>query len=756
MAQQAQIEQALAAHERIRKSTDLPLWYGIKGKDTITAHDWLERFETASLIANWVPAPAAGQQPNYARKCQEFFMLLRAEAVTWYRALGELGQFDYTNWPLLREKFLTTFAPRYTSRTACLSFSDLAQRSGEGVVSFFLRVSRAHHLLKETRPATMFDVRDPPQAPNVDIADLAARQAAVNAAIAQAQARSKLEGINDMSQYFAQQLFQAGLNEDMRIKILERNFNNVMDAYEAALSLETIIQDKRGTKPLVTSVQDEQPDEEGETENVIEDEDDEEMLSYVNSLRRSQGKPPIKFSRNGKFKSKLSVTCRYCKKKGHFQKECMKRKRENGTMLDAQGKPYKVTQVEDDDESEYHSTKDEEDEDSNAIQAISNFYGINSISQERADWLDEVGDGREDYEVRSDEESEDENAWPNFTQGLMNYLSDRLEEDDQEITDEDRERMELRDFLLQPDVPPTYDDDRDMFQTIGGERSTAVDEWETSRPPTPAIYRYVHLYSSNPEVDSVEYRYNILTEYSCICMFPECYRDRTWTVTNKPALSGIPFVPETDECFCGLERLFQLPTSDEVTEEDWHLAYLFGEEEYPSYEKWLQEVTGPNTETNWNKRFSRCMARQEPHMRTILRGIYVTSRKPVNYWENFLRTNLGLPLIPKPYQPDFGQKRYICPTHLLEQEEDWYIDYLFGEGLYPPIRKWTEEMKRKTWPKRMWDTRNWINHHMHLLTSKNRAAIRQYRLSPPKQLETAYNPPRDNTVDSEDEDWLNW
>ena len=32
--------------------------------------------------------------------------------------------------------------------------------------------------------------------------------------------------------------------------------------------------------------------------------------------------------------------CRYCKKTGHMQKECRKRIKENGQMINAQGKPY--------------------------------------------------------------------------------------------------------------------------------------------------------------------------------------------------------------------------------------------------------------------------------------------------------------------------------------------------------------------------------------------------------------------------------
>ncbi len=35
-----------------------------------------------------------------------------------------------------------------------------------------------------------------------------------------------------------------------------------------------------------------------------------------------------------------NIICRYCNKKGHLQKECFSRQRNNAPMVDAVGKPY--------------------------------------------------------------------------------------------------------------------------------------------------------------------------------------------------------------------------------------------------------------------------------------------------------------------------------------------------------------------------------------------------------------------------------
>ena len=402
MAQAQEIQQALAAHERIRKSTDLPLFYGNKEKDVIDPHDFLDRFETAAQIANWVPVPAQGQAPNTARKCQEFYMLLRHDAVSWWVGLEDMPDCDRTVWDNVKREFVTTYAPRYTARTACMSLGDLVQKHGESVAAFYLRVSKAYRLLKRTRPDAMFQVVAP--LPNLDV-DLAPR----NAAATQYATDVILEGIDKMGRYMMQQIFTAGLLEDIRIKTMEaENVDSWATAYRKALSVETILKDKRGSKPLVSAIRD--TDENREEEDPEIEEDEEELLADINAIRRTRGKKPIRFApRNSKgsfHKKTASITCRYCKKNGHFQRKCMKRKRENGAMVDQFGKPFKIAQVEDEEEETYEEDQEEEDQQVASItSALSGFYGINSITEvgdseeeeqnvllERAEWLEDIGE----------------------------------------------------------------------------------------------------------------------------------------------------------------------------------------------------------------------------------------------------------------------------------------------------------------------------------------------------------------------------
>jgi hypothetical protein len=200
--------------------------------------------------------------------------------------------------------------------------------------------------------------------------DLAPRIAAANAHCRLV----KEEGIEDMGRYVIQAMFTAGLHEELRIKTMEARLDSHSAAYQYALNLECIIKDKRGSKPLVTAIQ-QTEDEAG----IDEDDEDEDLLEQINAIRFSRGKKPVRFASKGNF-GKITVSCRYCKKTGHFQKDCMKRKREKGAMVDAQGKPYKVSSLEEPEEE----PQSEEEEPSNVNSIAQSFYGINAIREEFA------------------------------------------------------------------------------------------------------------------------------------------------------------------------------------------------------------------------------------------------------------------------------------------------------------------------------------------------------------------------------------
>ena len=313
MAHQPQdVGAALLAHDRVRRSTDLPLFYGRKDKDTITARLLIDRIVTAAGIANW----------DDARKCQELYMILRDRAILWWNSLADTD-IDRANWNALKTNFLACYEPRFTAKTTCTNFGELIQRTGEANLDYYLRVCEAFSKMCDARPEGMANVR---------------------AAAGAAAADIKMEGIRDAEKFFKHQLYLAGLREDLRIKVMEAGKATLQESMTLATELEVIHQDrKRGQIHAVSAVSTTPSDDVNEADRVNEDDITAEELEAINAIRQRQGRPAFRgnFRRNNNGNGpKKTVVCRYCRKPGHMQKECRARIRANGKMVDANGKPY--------------------------------------------------------------------------------------------------------------------------------------------------------------------------------------------------------------------------------------------------------------------------------------------------------------------------------------------------------------------------------------------------------------------------------
>jgi hypothetical protein len=73
-----QLAQALNDHDRAKRSTDILLFYGQPGRDTIAARLLIVLVKDAGAIAGW----------DNARKLLEFKMCLRDKAVGWFEGLN--------------------------------------------------------------------------------------------------------------------------------------------------------------------------------------------------------------------------------------------------------------------------------------------------------------------------------------------------------------------------------------------------------------------------------------------------------------------------------------------------------------------------------------------------------------------------------------------------------------------------------------------------------------------------------------------
>ena len=71
----------LAEHDRIRRSMEMPVYWGTSGKD-MSARDWMDRFEGPAKIAKW---------ETDERKIIEFRQLMRDEALPWWNGLQDFS-----------------------------------------------------------------------------------------------------------------------------------------------------------------------------------------------------------------------------------------------------------------------------------------------------------------------------------------------------------------------------------------------------------------------------------------------------------------------------------------------------------------------------------------------------------------------------------------------------------------------------------------------------------------------------------------
>ena len=165
-----------------------------------------------------------------------------------------------------------------------------------------------------------------------------------------------------LQDFYEKQIFIAGLNVDVQVKVMEATPRTAYDVLQIAMDTEMLILDKKDNLKMPIKISAVKA-EESEDEEPEEDDDDkaESALAVLNAIRIQRGKAPFK-KFPGSYKSLPTkaingyrpkttngsgepMKCIYCKKSGHMQKECYKRIKENGAMLTAQGKPYKANEV---------------------------------------------------------------------------------------------------------------------------------------------------------------------------------------------------------------------------------------------------------------------------------------------------------------------------------------------------------------------------------------------------------------------------
>jgi hypothetical protein len=205
-------------HDRMKRLTDIPLFFANREKDTVLPRILIDRIEDAAEIATW----------DEARKIRELKLCFRERAIIWWKSLRD-DTIDLAVWDNVKAEFLETFEPKYSAKTVCANFADLKQHPDESMNDYRCRVQVAYDCLIDNRPDAINTVR---------------------AAAGAAPADVKKEGINDMALFFKHQLFLAGIKEPIRDKVLEAGKASFQESMKLARELEAIHNDKRRTHKI--------------------------------------------------------------------------------------------------------------------------------------------------------------------------------------------------------------------------------------------------------------------------------------------------------------------------------------------------------------------------------------------------------------------------------------------------------------------------------------------------------------------------
>jgi hypothetical protein len=291
MAQPA-IAAALNDHDCMKRSTDIPLFFARRDKDTVLLRILIDHIEDAAEIATW----------DAARKIWELKLCFRENAIIWWKSLR-----DYTinlnDWDEVKKEFLETYEPKYSAKTICANFADLKQMPNKSMNDLGCRVQVAYDCLVDNKPATMTTIRG-------------------TIAAGATEAQVKAEGIKDMALFFKHQLFLAGLKDSVRDKVVEAGKDTFQESMKLAHELEAIHNDHKRSQRIAAVKASLAP---AEAANIPWDDIGMEEIDQIAAVRRNNAHRNQNPSRNtgstvnaapvrSNGPRNPNIVCRYCKK----------------------------------------------------------------------------------------------------------------------------------------------------------------------------------------------------------------------------------------------------------------------------------------------------------------------------------------------------------------------------------------------------------------------------------------------------------
>jgi hypothetical protein len=187
-----------------------------------------------------------------------------------------------------------------------------------------------------------------------------------------------------MALFFKHQLFLAGIKDWLRDRVLEAGKADLQESLKFARELKAIHNDRKRSQKIATLKAVMQPQ---EAAAIFWDELETEDIDQIAAVHRQQ---PFRNSNQAQARSSgpacsncprnPNIVCRYCKKKGHMQRECNSRCRDRAPMVDANGKKYeqRVNNVaEKEEKSDEKAEPEYEDAHVGAVANLSPYHHLN-------------------------------------------------------------------------------------------------------------------------------------------------------------------------------------------------------------------------------------------------------------------------------------------------------------------------------------------------------------------------------------------
>jgi hypothetical protein len=189
-----------------------------------------------------------------------------------------------------------------------------------------------------------------------------------------------------MALFFKHQLFLAGIKDPIRDKVLEASKASFQESMKFSREIEAIQNDRKRSQKIAAVRASMHPH---EADTIFWDELADEEIDQIAAIRHQQpfcnanlaqtrSSAPAPTRSNGPLNP--NVMCRYCKKKGHMQRECNSRHRDGAQMVDANGKKYeqRVNNVaEKDKKTEERAEPQYEDAHVGAVANLSPYHHLN-------------------------------------------------------------------------------------------------------------------------------------------------------------------------------------------------------------------------------------------------------------------------------------------------------------------------------------------------------------------------------------------